>query len=131
VPVTPRKQNENIISNIKHRNLNLLAIIVGVQMGFPETQIHRRLLRMLLITILSRSKTYRNLSGKNSRNFLPQQVLSRPYLDQVLSVLKSFHWLPTIRAIWVPFSLHQELSSAMSRPMIENGLNLPFLLIIN
>ena len=131
VPVTARKQNENIISDIKQRNLDLLAVIVRVPMGFPETQIHSRLLRVLLITILSRSETNRNINGKKSRKFLTWHVVRPPCLNQVPRVFKSFQWFPTILAIWVPFRFHQELPSARPRPMVKNGLNLLFLFIIN
>src|ERR1700704_6250637 len=41
-----------------------LAIIISVKMGFPESLIHRRLLRGIFPTILSRRKTNRNITRK-------------------------------------------------------------------
>src|ERR1700760_3402260 len=86
---------------------------------------------MLFKPVLSRRKANRHVPRKNNRKFIPWHVISPPCLYQILCIFKPFNRFPTIFAIGVPFPLNQELSSAVSLPVVKNTLNFPLLFVIN
>ena len=99
-------------------------------MRLPESLFYYRLFSVLFKAIPSRRRAKHNIRRKKNRKFLPWYVIGPPCLYQVLHILKSFHRFSTILSIGVPFSSHQELSSAVSLPVVQNTLHSPCVFVI-